>query len=252
LPRYLAGSVKSGFDPVASHPVGDLKKLVRNNKERCLALRLAGGSSQFLLSAYQMTNLVVCEGEGSDEVRLWKFLGFPLDHNHLILCAYVDEIQVAGCTLAVDRIRHELAVDPTDANCPNRSGEGDVGNTQGRARAIDKENVGVVFAVRAEKDSNNLCFVKVALGEERTKWAVRHPAGKSFFFGRTPLSLEITAGKFAHGCRFFAVVHGQRKKVLTFLDRGCGHRRNNNNGVARTDGHCAIGQSRQFACFDVN
>jgi hypothetical protein len=85
------------------------------------------------------------------------------------------------------------------------------------------KDIGIVFAVGAQQDALHLDFVIPAFGKERADGAVGQTAGEDFFFRGTAFALEVAAGKFAGGGRLFAVIHGQREKVLAFLGLGGGH-----------------------------
>ncbi len=151
LPGDLARSVESRFDAVAGDAVGDFEKLVGHDEECCLALWLAGSEQSIPSARDQLTYLVVRESESRDEVGFGHFLRLAFDHDHVVFGSHVDEIEVARAPLTVNRIRHELAVDAADAHRADRPGKRDVGNTECGARAIDEEDVGIVFAVRAEE-----------------------------------------------------------------------------------------------------
>ena len=115
----------------------------------------------------------------------------------MLLCPNVDEIKIAHHSLAVNGVCHEAAVNAPDAHGGNGTREGNIGNTERRARRVHKENIRIVLAVCAENDADNLGVVEVTLREKRTKRAIRHPAGEDFFLGRATLPLEITARKFS-------------------------------------------------------
>ena len=48
----------------------------------------------------------------------------------------------------------------------------------------------------------------------------------------TAFAFEITAGEFADGGRFFAVIDGEREPILAFLDGGGGDGADEDDGVA--------------------
>ncbi len=197
-----------------------------------------------------MSDLVVRESESGDEVGLGQFLCLAFDHDHMVLCSDIDEIEVAHHPLAVNGVGHELAVDAADAHRGDRAGERNVGNAERRARAVDEENVRIVLAVRAEEYADDLGVVEVTLREKRAKRTIRHAAGENFFLGGTTFALEITAGKFADRRRLLAVIDGERKEVLAFLDGGGGDGGDENDCFAGADGDGAIGEPREFAGFN--
>ena len=123
-------------------------------------------------------------------------------------------------------------------------------NHQRGGRAVDREHVGVVLAVRAEQDADDLRVVEIALGKERAQRAVGHAAGEDFLFRRTAFALEIAAGEFADRRRFFAVVDGEREPVLAFLDVGRRDGGDDDDGFAAAHGDGAVGEFGELAGFD--
>ncbi len=105
-------------------------------------------------------------------------------------------------------------------------------------------------ALRSNAD--DLGVVEIALREERTQRTVRHAAGEDFLLGRTAFALEVAAGKLADRRGLLAVIDGERKEVLAFLDRGGGDRGDENDGFAGADGDGAVGEPRELAGFDGN
>ena len=147
-------------------------------------------------------------------------------------------------------IGDELAVDAADAHRADRAGQRNVGDAERGGGAVDGEDVGVVFAVGAEEQGDDLGVVEVALGEERTQRTVGHAAGEDFLFGRAAFALEVAAGELAGGGGFFAVFDGEREQVLAFLDLGGGDGGDDDDGVAQADGDGAVGQFGELAGFD--
>ena len=79
-------------------------------------------------------------------------------------------------------------------------------NHQRGGRAVDAEDVGIILAIRAEQDGDDLCVVKVPLREKRTQWPIRHARCEDFLFARTAFALEIAAGELADRRRFLTVI----------------------------------------------
>ena len=98
--------------------------------------------------------------------------------------------------------------------------------------AVDRENVGIVLAIRAEQDRNDLRVVKITGREERPERPIRHARSERFLFGRAAFAFEIAAGKFPDRRRFFAVIDREREPILPFLDLGGGDRADEDHGVA--------------------
>jgi hypothetical protein len=88
--------------------------------------------------------------------------------------------------------------------------------------ADDAQNIGIILAVRAQHDGLDLHFVIPALGKQRADRAVGQAAGENFLFRRTAFAFEVAAGELARGGGFFAVIHGQREKLLAGFGLGRG------------------------------
>ena len=144
----------------------------------------------------------------------------------------------------------ELAVHAADAKGADGAAEGNVGNHQRGGGAVDAEDVGIVLAIGGEERGDDLRVVEVALGEERAQRAVRHATGEDFLLGGTALALEVAAGNLADRGRALAVLDGEGEEVLAFLDLGGGDGGDEDEGVGKADGDCAVGQVGELAGFD--
>ena len=71
------------------------------------------------------------------------------------------------------RIGDELAIDATDAHRADRAGERNVGNAERRGSAVDRENIGIVLAIRAEQNRDDLRVVKITRRERAAAAADR-------------------------------------------------------------------------------
>src|SRR5207244_10161246 len=120
-------------------------------------------------------------------------------------------------------------------------GERNVRNRQRGRGAIDRENVGIVLAVRTEQDRDDLRVVKVTLWEKRTEWPIDHPRCECFLFGRTSFAFEVAAREFSSGGGFFTVIDRERKIILTFFDRGGGDCPHQYLRLAARNHDCATG-----------
>ena len=181
------------------------------------------------------------------EIGLGNFLRRAFVHDDVFFVADINEIEIAPGLFGMGRVRNEFSVDAADAHRAERAGPGNIADHQRRARADDAQNIGIVFAIRAQQHGLDLDFVIPALGEQRADRAVGEAAGENFLFSRPAFALEIAAGEFAGCRRFFAVIHGQREKVLAFLGFGRGDRRHEDDGFAELDGYGAVGLFGQLA-----
>ena len=185
-----------------------------------------------------------------DELVFRELVGLAFDHDDVGLVADVDEVEIAFSALVVGRVDDELSVHATDAHRTDRAGEGDVGKAEGGGGTVHREDVGVIHAIGAEQDGDDLGFVEVTFREQRAQWAVRHAAGEDFLFGRAAFALEVAAGEDAGSGGFFLIFHGKWEPGLAGLHFRGGNGGDEDDGVAATDGDGAIGEFGDFAGFE--
>ena len=153
-----------------------------HRQQRHFALRLADLGRELLLDADHFAGVPVREFERLDELLLRQFVGGAFDHDDVVLGADVNEIEVALAPLVMGRVGDELAVDATDAHGADRAGERNVGNAERGRGAVDRENIGIILAVGAEQDRDDLGVVKITRRKERTERPIRHARGERFLF----------------------------------------------------------------------
>ena len=127
--------------------------------------------------------------------------------------------------------------------------EGDVGEGECGGGAVDRQNVGIVLLIGTQYEGDDLGFVEVALGEERSKGPVGETAGDDLFLTRTPFPLEEAARNASAGSAVFAVVDSQRQEAsgltaASHAGRGQGH------GVAVAHDDAAVGLLGESAGLD--
>src|SRR2546430_17558364 len=105
----------------------------------------------------------VGELESYHKRDLRPFLCCAVDHDYVVFCADVNKSEIALSALRVRWVRHELAIHATDTHGANRSSERNVGNTQRSRRAVERENVGVIFPIRAQEQADDLGVVEISL-----------------------------------------------------------------------------------------
>ncbi len=174
-----------------------------------------------------------------------------LDHHQLGFAADIDQVQVAVQPLLVGRVDQQLAFDARYPHRADRPVPGNVRDRQGRRRAVDGENVGVVHPVGAEQDGDDLGIVVVAVREQRTDRAIGHARGEDLFLGRPAFALEITAREFAGRGGFLAVIDREREEIQVFSWLGAGGGGDQDHRVTVLDGDGAAGLLGQFAGFNT-
>ena len=163
--------------------------------------------------------MAVTEHDGAKHDVFGQLLGFRLYHEHCVLRAGNDEIELTLGHLVNLRIEHIFVVDEADAGSADRSHERCARERErGRGRH-HRHNVGIVLKVVRQHRHDDLGVAAPAVGEQRTDRTVNQPGNQRFLFGRPGFALEITARNAAGGIIFFLVVAGQRQEVDAFLGR---------------------------------
>ena len=170
----------------------------------------------------------VAEHHRAEHHLFRKLLGFGFDHQHGVVGAGDDEIELGLGHLVERRVEHELVVDEADAGGADRAHERRAGQRQCGGGRDHRQNVGIVLHVVGEDGDDHLRLVAPAIGEQRTDRAVDQAGNQRFLFGRTAFALEVAAGNAACCVGLFLIVDGQGKKVDAFArrlrcDDGCEH-----------------------------
>ncbi len=216
--RDLALGIKRLLDPIACHPVGDFEQVLIHLEQRHLAFRFAYLRGELLLNANHLARMSVCELKRSHKLDFWQFLGGAFDHDHVVFRTDVNKIEIAVSALRVRWVSDELAIHATDTHGANRSGKRNVRNAQRSRRAVERENVRIIFSIRAEEQADDLGVVEISLRKERPKWPIGHARGERFLFRRPAFAPEITTREFSRCRRFFTIIDREWKKILTFFD----------------------------------
>ena len=165
--------------------------------------------------------------------------------------ANVNEVEIAFGVLVVGGIRDEFSRNACDANGSDGSSPRDIGDHEGGGGSVEGKNIGIVLAIGAKKDGDDLSVVKIAFGKEGAKGAINHSAGEDLFFGRAAFPTEVASGYATNGSGFFFVFDGKREEVLAVFDfrgRDCS---DDDDRFTHGDEGSAVGEFGEFACFDV-
>lgn len=165
--------------------------------------------------------------------------------------ANVYEVEIALGILVMGGIRDKFSRNACDANGGDGSSPRDVGDHESGGGSVEGKNIGIVLAIGAKKDGDDLSVVKIAFGKEWTKGAIDHPAGQDLFFGRATFPAEVASGDATYGGSFFLIFNGEREEVLAVFDfrgRDCS---DDDNRFAHGDEGSAVGEFGKFAGFDV-
>ena len=190
----------------------------------------------------------VAEHHGAEHDLLGQLLGFRLHHQHRVLGAGDDEIELALGHLVDLRIEHVFVVDEADAGGADRAHERRARQRQRRRGRDHRHDVGIVLEIVRQHGDDDLGVAAPAVGEQRPDRAVDQARDQRLAsrVGRA-FALEIAAGNAAGGVVFFLVVAGQRQEIDAFLgllgrDHGGEH-----GGLAVGGDDRAVGLARYLA-----
>ena len=189
----------------------------------------------------------MAEHHGAQHDVLGELLGFRFHHQHGVVGAGDDEVELAFGHLFELRVEHVFVVDEADACGADRTHERRARQRQRRRGGNQRQNVGIVFEIVRQRGDDHLRLTAPALGEQRPDRAVDEPRDQCFLFGRAAFTLEIAAGNAARGVVLFLVVDGERQEIDAFTrafgrDGGGEH-----GGLAVGGEHGAVGLTRHSA-----
>ena len=146
-----------------------------------------------------------------------QLLGLRLDHQHRVLGAGDDEVELALGHLVDLRIEDVFVVDEADAGAADRSHERRARERQRRRSRDQRHDVGIVLEIVRQRRDDDLGVAAPAVGEQRPDRSIDQPRRQRFFLGRPAFTLEIAARNPAGSVIFFLIIDGQRQEVDAFL-----------------------------------
>ena len=169
--------------------------------------------------------------------------GEAFDHQHRVLAAGDDQIEIALFQLVLRRERHELAVDVAQAE-PSRCGpwNGKRREAQRGRGAVHRQHVAVVLPIAGQHEALDLHFVVKPRGKQRPDRPIHQPRRERFLRRRPAFALEEAAGKLAGRGRPLAIIASQREEVRCPAAAGRRPRQ-----PARRSRHTAPGNCRRPA-----
>ena len=189
----------------------------------------------------------VAEHHRAEHEVFGQLLCLGFDHQHRILRAGDDKIELALSHLVELRVEHVLVVDEADARRAERPHEGCARKRERRRRGDHGQNVGVVLEVVRKGCYDHLGLAPPAFCEQRAHRTVDQPRDQRLLLGGAAFALEIAARNAAGRIEFLLVIDGKRQKVEAFPwllggDHGRQHLR-----LAITRHNGAIGLARDLA-----
>ena len=142
------------------------------------------------------------EGDGAQHLILGELGRLRFDHEHTLLGAGHDQIEVGGRALLVGRVQNIAAVRVADPAPPDRPHEGETRDGERGRRADHGDDVGIVDQVVREHRADDLGLVTKRLDEEGPKRPVDETGDQGLLLARAPLALEEAAWNLAGGDAF--------------------------------------------------
>ena len=131
--------------------------------------------------------MAVAEHHGAEHDLFGQLLGFRFDHQHGVLRAGDDEIELALRHLVELRIEHVFVVDEADARGADRSHERRARQRQRRRGRNHRQDVGIVLEIVREHGDDHLRIAAPAVGEQRADRAVDQARDQRLLLGRAGL-----------------------------------------------------------------
>jgi len=213
--------------------------------ELCLLLGHSGG--QFALGGEERLDLFVPETEGFLEAFLRHEVRAPLNHEHVVLIAHIDQVESGIEHLLVGRVAEELAVHLGHAHAGDRPVPGDVRDHQGGGGRVDHEDVRLVDPVHGQGHPDDLDLVHEALREKRAERAVAEAGGEDLLLVGPGFPLEVAAREATGGGELLAVVDREREEVLARPEGLGSAGAAEEGGLAEGGGDGAVGETGEGA-----
>ena len=173
-----------------------------------------------------------------------------LHHEHRVLRAGDDEIELRLLQLRGRRVQNILSVLVADARRADRAHERQPRQRQGSRGAEQRRDIRIDLGVHRQDRRDDLHVASVTRGEQRPNRSIDEPGGQRLLLARAAFALEEAAGNLAGRVGLLLVVHREREEVascyvLLVADRGDEH-----HGVGHVDDDGAVGLTGDDACFD--
>ena len=243
----LGRLVDRSLDAGPRDAVSNFKEIVFDQEERGLAFLFSAGCGQLFLNLDDGLDSLLGEFEGCLKFGFRKLFGTALDHEGFVFRPDVNEVEVALGVFVMGGVGDKLSCNTADAYgcdgaCPRNIGDHECGGG-----TVKGKNIGIVLAIGAEEDGDDLGIVEVAFGKEGTERTIDHSASENLFFGGAAFSAEVATGDATHGSGFFLILDGEREKVLAVFDFGSRDCGDDDNGFAHSDEGGAVRQFGEFA-----
>ena len=189
----------------------------------------------------------VAEHHGAEHHLLGQLLRLGLDHQHGVLGAGDDQVELAFGHLVDLRIEHVFVADEADAGGADRAHERRSRQRQRRRSGHHAEDVGIILEIVRQHGHDHLGIAAPAFGEQWPDRSIDQAGDQRLLLRRPRLALEVAAGNAAGSVVSFLVVAGQRKEIDPFLGLFGGDHGRDDGGVAVRSEHRSVGLACESA-----
>ena len=212
--------------------------------------RLGRLAHEVLLDARQRLALLVAEGERFEHLVFADLPASGLDHEHRVLGACDDDLELRGGQLLVRRIRHQLALDQRHPHGAQRAPEGEAGQAERGGGADHGQHIRIILVVGRDHQVDDLNLIAETLRKERADRPVDEAAGERLLFVRPALALEETSGDLPARVSALSILHGERQEVAPFHGRLGRDHGGQHDGAAAAHDDGAVGLLGHLAGLD--
>ena len=203
-----------------------------------LQLFLPDQLGELALSRAELLDLLVCDVEGVEDLRLGDLISAGLDHQDRLVGAGDDQVQLALGNVWFTGIDHEIPLELADAHGAHLGRERNVGYGESRRGAVHGEHVVGIDVIDAHRRCDDLGLASPPLREKGTDRPVDHARGEDSLLGRAPFAPEKAAGDLAGGVHTLLDVDSEGEEVdIAGISRRRGAK---NERFARTHDHGAV------------
>ncbi len=203
------------------------------------ALGHCGG--KFIDHAALVLDSLVGGLDAFDHFSFAHFEHLALHHHHVAGVAGHDQVDVSALHLLEGRVHRPLAFVADHADLAYGAIERDVANGDGGGSGQAGQRIAGVLLVGAHQADLHLGVAVEVVVEERAQGTVHKAAYEDLPVAGAVLTFEEAAGKTSGSAVLFAVFHLQRQEIDALAGFLGGHYGGEDDGVAATDGHAAVG-----------
>ncbi len=212
--------------------------------------RLAGLGDQFLDGADGGLHLLMAEHDRAEHHFLGQARGLRLHHQHRMLGAGDDQVQLRIGERLGGRVEDVGAVLVADARSTNRPIERQAREAHGGRGADQRGDVRIDLRIERDDGGHHLHVVVEAIREQRADRAVDQARGEGLLLRRPALALEEPARDAPGGVGLLDVIHREREEVPARGGGRLGAGGDEHDGLAHGDAHRAFCLAGHLARLD--